>query len=43
MLAADRQRQKHLIEALKLLKKLQAQMTKFQRQHGPVNGLAQLE
>ncbi|GJR11535.1 putative reverse transcriptase domain-containing protein [Tanacetum coccineum] len=41
MLAADRQRQKQLIKALKLLKKLQAQITEFQMQQGPANGLAQ--
>ncbi|GJQ96636.1 hypothetical protein Tco_0007775 [Tanacetum coccineum] len=43
MLAADRRRQKQLIEALKQLEKLQAQMTQFQRQQGPANGLAQPE
>ncbi|GJU72841.1 hypothetical protein Tco_1264246 [Tanacetum coccineum] len=32
-----------IIEALKLLKKLQAQMTEFQRQQGPTNGPAQPE
>ncbi|GJU30261.1 putative reverse transcriptase domain-containing protein [Tanacetum coccineum] len=43
MMAVDRQRQKWLIKALKLLKKLQAQMTEFQRNQGPANGPAQPE
>ncbi|GJT76355.1 hypothetical protein Tco_1043080 [Tanacetum coccineum] len=41
MLQADYQRQVQLAEALKLLKGLQTQMVEFQRQHGPVKGLAQ--
>ncbi|GKA91832.1 hypothetical protein Tco_0813757 [Tanacetum coccineum] len=43
MPTADYRIQKQLIEALKLLKKLQAHMTEFQRQHGLANGLAQPE
>ncbi|GJV87242.1 hypothetical protein Tco_1531180 [Tanacetum coccineum] len=43
MLAAEHRRQKQLIEALKLLKKLQAQMTEFQRQQGLANGPVQPE
>ncbi|GJZ82060.1 putative reverse transcriptase domain-containing protein [Tanacetum coccineum] len=35
MLAADRRRQAQFIEALKLLKRLQTQMTEFERQQGP--------
>ncbi|GJZ11425.1 hypothetical protein Tco_0546184 [Tanacetum coccineum] len=41
MLAADRRRQKHFVEALKLLKILQTQMTEFERQQGPAKGPAQ--
>ncbi|GJV83980.1 hypothetical protein Tco_1523878 [Tanacetum coccineum] len=43
MLAADRKRQKQFIEALKLLKRLQTQMTEFERQQGPAKGPAQLD
>ncbi|GKB79359.1 hypothetical protein Tco_0946254 [Tanacetum coccineum] len=39
--AADRRRQTQFIEALKLLKRLQTQMTEFERQRGPAKGLAQ--
>ncbi|GJY84802.1 hypothetical protein Tco_0498828 [Tanacetum coccineum] len=39
--AADHRRQAQLIEALKLLKRLQTQMTKFERQQGPAKGLTQ--
>ncbi|GKF24107.1 hypothetical protein Tco_0076429, partial [Tanacetum coccineum] len=38
MLAADGRRQKLFIEALKLLKRLQTQMTEFERQQGPAKG-----
>ncbi|GKG35357.1 hypothetical protein Tco_0440511 [Tanacetum coccineum] len=41
MLAADRRRKKQFIEALKLLKRLQTQMTEFKRQQGPAKGPAQ--
>ncbi|GJU51822.1 hypothetical protein Tco_1221377 [Tanacetum coccineum] len=41
LLAADRRRQAQFIEALKLLKGLQTQMTEFQRQQGPAKGPAQ--
>ncbi|GKF39335.1 hypothetical protein Tco_0119396 [Tanacetum coccineum] len=41
LLAADRMRQAQFIEALKLLKGLQTQMTEFQRQQGPAKGPAQ--
>ncbi|GKB85799.1 hypothetical protein Tco_0958071, partial [Tanacetum coccineum] len=41
MLAADRKRHVQFIEALKLLKRLQTQMTKFERQQGPAKGPAQ--
>ncbi|GKE00626.1 hypothetical protein Tco_1388609, partial [Tanacetum coccineum] len=41
MLAVDRRRQKQFIEALKLLKRLQTQMTEFKRQQGPAKGPAQ--
>ncbi|GKD95777.1 hypothetical protein Tco_1379674 [Tanacetum coccineum] len=41
MLAADRKRQKQFIEALKLMKRLQTQMTEFERQQGPAKGPAQ--
>ncbi|GJX66953.1 hypothetical protein Tco_0302680 [Tanacetum coccineum] len=40
---ANRRRQAQFIEALKLLKGLQTQMTEFQRQQGPANGPAQLD
>ncbi|GKA90910.1 hypothetical protein Tco_0812780 [Tanacetum coccineum] len=43
MLAVDYKRQVQLIEALKLLKGLQTQMAKFQRQQGPAKGPIQLE
>ncbi|GJT00685.1 hypothetical protein Tco_0821854 [Tanacetum coccineum] len=43
MLAADRKRQEHFIEALRLLKRLQTQMTEFERQQGPAKGPAQLD
>ncbi|GJY71769.1 hypothetical protein Tco_0475472 [Tanacetum coccineum] len=38
---ADRRRQTHFIEALKLLKRLQTQMTEFEGQQGPTKGPAQ--
>ncbi|GJQ89246.1 hypothetical protein Tco_0000385 [Tanacetum coccineum] len=41
ILAADRMRQAQFIEALKLLKRLQTQITKFERQEGPAKGHAQ--
>ncbi|GKC71384.1 hypothetical protein Tco_1117267 [Tanacetum coccineum] len=41
MLATDRGRQEQFIEALKLLKRLQTQMTEFERQQGPAKGPAQ--
>ncbi|GJR64548.1 hypothetical protein Tco_0010613 [Tanacetum coccineum] len=41
MLAADHRRQAQFIEALKLLKRLQTQMTEFERQQGPAKGPAQ--
>ncbi|GKC57400.1 hypothetical protein Tco_1084998 [Tanacetum coccineum] len=41
MLEADRMRQKQFIEALKLLKSLQTQMTEFERQQGPAKGPSQ--
>ncbi|GKD91426.1 hypothetical protein Tco_1366933, partial [Tanacetum coccineum] len=41
MLAADHRRQVQFIEALKLLKRLQTQMTEFERQQGPAKGPAQ--
>ncbi|GJX74905.1 putative reverse transcriptase domain-containing protein, partial [Tanacetum coccineum] len=41
LLAADRIRQAQFIEALKLLKRLQTQMTEFERQQGPAKGPAQ--
>ncbi|GJZ14601.1 putative reverse transcriptase domain-containing protein [Tanacetum coccineum] len=41
MQAADRKRQTQFIEALKLLKALQTQMTEFQRQQGRAKGPAQ--
>ncbi|GJY51004.1 putative reverse transcriptase domain-containing protein [Tanacetum coccineum] len=40
-LAAYRKRQAQFIEALKLLKRLQTQMTEFERQQGPAKGPAQ--
>ncbi|GJR67229.1 hypothetical protein Tco_0013294 [Tanacetum coccineum] len=41
LLAADRRRQLQFIEALKLLKRLQTQMTEFESQQGPAKGPAQ--
>ncbi|GJT22060.1 hypothetical protein Tco_0891997 [Tanacetum coccineum] len=41
LLAADRGRQAQFIEVLKLLKRLQNQMTVFESQEGPAKGLAQ--
>ncbi|GJS93782.1 hypothetical protein Tco_0800750 [Tanacetum coccineum] len=41
LLAADRGRQAQFIEALNLLKRLQTQMTEFERQQGPAKGPAQ--
>ncbi|GKD45670.1 hypothetical protein Tco_1270315 [Tanacetum coccineum] len=41
MLVADRKRQEQFIKALKLLKRLQTQMTEFERQQGPAKGPAQ--
>ncbi|GJT09843.1 putative reverse transcriptase domain-containing protein [Tanacetum coccineum] len=41
LLAADRRRQAQFIEALKLLKRLQTQMTEFESQQGPAKGPAQ--
>ncbi|GKA51907.1 hypothetical protein Tco_0745103 [Tanacetum coccineum] len=41
LLAADCGRQTQFIEALKLLKRLQTQMTKFESQQGPAKGPAQ--
>ncbi|GJW35733.1 hypothetical protein Tco_0058653 [Tanacetum coccineum] len=41
MLAADRRRHAQFIEVLKLLKRLQTQMTEFERQQGPAKGPAQ--
>ncbi|GJY40615.1 putative reverse transcriptase domain-containing protein, partial [Tanacetum coccineum] len=41
MLAADHKRQVQLTKALKLVKRLQTQMTELQRQQGPANGPAQ--
>ncbi|GKG54562.1 hypothetical protein Tco_0560217, partial [Tanacetum coccineum] len=35
MMVADHRRQKQFTEALKLIKRLQTQMTEFERQHGP--------
>ncbi|GKB34615.1 hypothetical protein Tco_0879557 [Tanacetum coccineum] len=40
MLAADYRRQALFIKAIKLLKRLLTQMTKFERQQGPVKGPA---
>ncbi|GJR25766.1 hypothetical protein Tco_1101998 [Tanacetum coccineum] len=40
MLAANHRRQARFIEALKLLKRLQTQMTEFERQQGPAKGPA---
>ncbi|GKF89087.1 hypothetical protein Tco_0263050 [Tanacetum coccineum] len=41
LLAADRRRQSQFIEALKLLKRLQTQMTEFDSQQGPAKDQAQ--
>ncbi|GKC06277.1 hypothetical protein Tco_0997887 [Tanacetum coccineum] len=41
MLAANRRRHAQFIKALKLLKRLQTQMTEFERQHGPAKGPTQ--
>ncbi|GKD92887.1 hypothetical protein Tco_1372724, partial [Tanacetum coccineum] len=41
LLAADHKRQAQFIEALKLLKRLQTQMTEFESQQGPTKGSAQ--
>ncbi|GJT59594.1 integrase, catalytic region, zinc finger, CCHC-type containing protein [Tanacetum coccineum] len=41
MLAVDHRRQKQFIEALKLVKRLQTEMTEFERQQGPTKGPAQ--
>ncbi|GJR75428.1 hypothetical protein Tco_0087793 [Tanacetum coccineum] len=41
LLAADRGRQAQFIEALKLLKRLQTQMTEFESQQGPAKGPVQ--
>ncbi|GKE39523.1 putative reverse transcriptase domain-containing protein, partial [Tanacetum coccineum] len=41
MLVADHKRQKQFTKALKLIKRLQTQMTEFERQQGPTKGLAQ--
>ncbi|GJX15157.1 hypothetical protein Tco_0206915 [Tanacetum coccineum] len=41
MLAVDHKRHAQFIEALKLLKRLQSQMTEFERQQGPAKGPAQ--
>ncbi|GJS64199.1 putative reverse transcriptase domain-containing protein [Tanacetum coccineum] len=41
LLAADHMRQAQFIEALKLLKRLQTQMTEFERQQRPAKGPAQ--
>ncbi|GKG62882.1 hypothetical protein Tco_0636613, partial [Tanacetum coccineum] len=43
MLAADHKRQVQLTKALKLIKRLQTQMTEFERQQGPAKGPAHLE
>ncbi|GKE18277.1 hypothetical protein Tco_1425854, partial [Tanacetum coccineum] len=43
LLAADYKRQRQLTKALKMLKGLQTQMEKLQRQQGPANGPAQPE
>ncbi|GJR02728.1 hypothetical protein Tco_0525712 [Tanacetum coccineum] len=43
MLAADCRRQKQFTEALKLIKRLQTQMTEFERQQGPAKGPTQLD
>ncbi|GKB86855.1 hypothetical protein Tco_0959127 [Tanacetum coccineum] len=43
MLAADSRRQAQFIEELKLLKRLQTQMTEFERQQGSAKGPAQLD
>ncbi|GKD55908.1 hypothetical protein Tco_1289295, partial [Tanacetum coccineum] len=39
--AVDRTRQEQFIEVLRLLKRLQTQMTEFERQQGPAKGPAQ--
>ncbi|GKE65287.1 hypothetical protein Tco_1519448 [Tanacetum coccineum] len=41
MLAADRRRLEQFKEALRLLKRLQTQMTEFERQQGPAKGPVQ--
>ncbi|GKB97396.1 hypothetical protein Tco_0983533 [Tanacetum coccineum] len=41
MLAADHRRQAQFIEALKLLKRLQTQMTEIERHEGPAKGPSQ--
>ncbi|GJT98169.1 putative reverse transcriptase domain-containing protein [Tanacetum coccineum] len=41
ILVANHRRQNQFIEALKLLKRLQTQMTEFERQQGPAKGPAQ--
>ncbi|GJZ73339.1 hypothetical protein Tco_0637485, partial [Tanacetum coccineum] len=41
LLAANHMRQAQFIEALKLLKRLQTQITEFERQQGPAKGTAQ--
>ncbi|GJS22486.1 hypothetical protein Tco_0451118 [Tanacetum coccineum] len=38
MLAEDRRRHEQFIEAMRLLKRLQTQMTEFERQQGPAKG-----
>ncbi|GKG37896.1 hypothetical protein Tco_0457119, partial [Tanacetum coccineum] len=43
LLAADHRKQEQFIEALRLLKRLQTQMTEFERQQGPAKGPAQLD
>ncbi|GKE46494.1 hypothetical protein Tco_1477752 [Tanacetum coccineum] len=42
-LVTDHKRQKYLTEALKLIKRLQTQMTEFERQQGPAKGPTQPE
>ncbi|GKE88475.1 hypothetical protein Tco_1565950, partial [Tanacetum coccineum] len=41
MLAADRRRRKQFTKALQLIKRLQTQMTEFERQQRPAKGPAQ--
>ncbi|GJR23377.1 hypothetical protein Tco_0971904 [Tanacetum coccineum] len=41
MLATDRRRQEQFMKALRLLKRLQTQLTEFERQQGPAKGPAQ--